>query len=461
WLHEKLAQNKEYRMKFADRVYRHFFNTGVFTPDSCIARFNQTATQLNLAVIAESARWGDSGNWPARTKIDDWLPAIKSVTNDFMPYRTEIVFNQLKDAGLYPDLKPPVFKENGTEIISNKIILTGNFSFELENQNPGGSIFYTVDGQDPRGTGGTILGAAINAGNIKSITVMPGNHVMARVKNGSEWSALHEITFEDSGLFSNLKITELHYHPADQGETDDKELEFLELKNIGANPLDLSGLAFTDGITFTFPEGTTIQPGAFVVLASNMEEFAKLYGFAADFGYSGSLANEGERVVLETATNEEVIAFTFSDDEPWPLEADGDGYSLVSAEDNPLGDPNLAEYWTTSKEINGSPMSDDLNSITTSAPFITSNSFEWNIYPNPAASFINIDFLLATDETIEIGLYDFNGRFLQVLAREKLPAGEHNRGIQLNRLNINSGMYLVTFRSGSHFATKKLVYYQK
>ncbi len=45
WLHYKLTQNQEYRMKFADRVYRHFFNDGVFNPDSCVSRFRQTSDQ--------------------------------------------------------------------------------------------------------------------------------------------------------------------------------------------------------------------------------------------------------------------------------------------------------------------------------------------------------------------------------------------------------------------------------
>jgi hypothetical protein len=69
WLHHKLTENNEYRLKFADRVYRHFFNEGVLTPESNIVRFKETADQLDLAIIAESARWGDSKNSPLRTKI--------------------------------------------------------------------------------------------------------------------------------------------------------------------------------------------------------------------------------------------------------------------------------------------------------------------------------------------------------------------------------------------------------
>ncbi len=458
WLHFKLSENKEYRIKFADHVYSRFFNNGAFTVDSCISRFKETSDQLDLAIIAESARWGDQGSWKPKNKTDDWLPAVNRVINDYMPYRTEIVLTQLKQENLYPDVDPPIFNENGVEIIENKKILSGKYNFTLLSKNQGGTIIYTIDGTDPRTIGGAVSETAMDGGNLKSISVVSGNHVMARIKKGDEWSALHEMIFEDSGLFDNLKITELHYHPVDQGEVDDKELEFLELKNIGSASLDLSGLSFTDGITLTFPEGTTIGPGAFVVIASNMDEFNALYGFPAAFGYTGSLSNSGEKVVLETAAHDIVISVTFSDDEPWPVETDGDGYSLVSVETNPHGDPNLSEYWTTSKELNGSPYEDDANSVPTATPVFTVHDFNLNVYPNPASSSVTLSFSLETNENIEIGLTDFNGRFLHSLLNESVPAGVHSKLIQLSRLNLNAGIYLITFKSQKNFITKKLVY---
>ena len=34
WLHQQLAANAEYKMRFADHVYKHFFNDGVMTPQA-------------------------------------------------------------------------------------------------------------------------------------------------------------------------------------------------------------------------------------------------------------------------------------------------------------------------------------------------------------------------------------------------------------------------------------------
>lgn len=52
-----------------------------------------------------------------------------------------------------------------------------------------------------------------------------------------------------------LRIVELMYNPAGTN------LEYLVLKNIGANALALGGVTFAAGISYTFPAGTTLAAG--------------------------------------------------------------------------------------------------------------------------------------------------------------------------------------------------------
>jgi hypothetical protein len=270
------------------------------------------------------------------------------------------------------------------------------------------------------------------------------------------WSALHDIIFEDSGLFSNLKVTELHYHPTEQGLVDDKELEFIELKNIGNTTLDLSGLAFTDGIQFTFPAGSNLPAGSFMVIASNKTEFFNFYKIQPDFQYSGSLSNGGETVVLQSASKQPVISFTYSDSIPWPAEADGDGYSLVSKQANPTEDPDSPDYWTISKNLNGSPIVNDPISTNANTVLAGSESRNFEIYPNPAASAFHIDFELKNSGKVEILLYDLNGRLVESLLNEQLAQGFYSRYIQPSRLQ-NSGIYIVALKKQNEVVTKKLV----
>lgn len=459
WLHHKLTANQEYRLHFADRVYRHFFNGGVFDPDSCIKRFRYTSDQLDMAIIAESARWGDVGVWPARNRVDDWIPAVNRVVNNYMPYRTGIVLNQLIDENLYMTLQPPLFKKNGIEITNYTMILSSAYDFSVTNPNSGGTIYFTTDGTDPRAVGGAVSGSAEDGGSSKNISVLPGAHIKARIKDGTVWSALHEMFFLDAHLFNNLKVTELYYHPPDYGAIEGKEFEFIELKNTGTTTtLDLSGLTFSGGVRFTFPEGSTLAPQSFVVIASNSEMFKLLFGFPPDYQLSGHFSNAGEHVVLNTDTNVEVFSFTYSDDYPWPPEADGDGYSLVSAHINPKGDPNNPDYWTISKYLAGSPLADDERSATGTPGLFFAGKPDFTIFPNPATSVINLVFSQGTPGNVEIGFYDLNGRLIHLLIDEYMASGKHSRTIQLTSLDLKPGMYLIRLKSERVVSTRKLIY---
>jgi hypothetical protein len=461
WLHHKLTANKEYRLRFADRVHLHFHQNGVFQPDSSKNRFRRTSDQLNLAIIAESARWGDMYVGNPRTKNDDWLPAVNNVLNNFFPYRTAIVLNQLADENLHiANLKPPVVKKDGTILHRSSVSVDEKVTVLIQNPNTNGTIYYTLNGTDPRAVGGSLSGSALSAGNSASIEVFPGSTLKSRILNSSEWSALQEIYFSDGSLLSKLKITELHYHPADQGFVDGKDLEFIELKNIGTRTLDISGIAFTEGIAFTFPQGTYLSPKEFTVIASNKEAFTEFYAFMPDFAFTGNLSNSGEKIVLSSSRNDTIFSFTYSDKLPWPVEADGVGYSLVSSETNPTGDPGSHLYWVRSKNKYGSPFKDDDSSLISSIPVSpdVESNINMKLFPNPAGSDIRINFTLDRSEMVELSLYDLNGRLISLLNHEFMPAGSHQKEAHLESLGIGAGVYVVVARSNSFFSTRKLIY---
>src|SRR6185503_9014188 len=98
--------------------------------------------------------------------------------------------------------------------------------------------------------------------------------VKARVLSNTVWSAVTEATFTVGGLGVPLRVTELMYNPSG-GST----YEFLELQNVGGTPLNLGGYYF-DGIGFTFPAGTMVNPGDRIVLgsAANTNAWKTRYG---------------------------------------------------------------------------------------------------------------------------------------------------------------------------------------
>ncbi|MHC4581840.1 MAG: CotH kinase family protein, partial [Planctomycetota bacterium] len=102
WLHEQLAAaNADYRMRFADRVQKHFLGDGLLTPGAAQARIRSRADQIELAIVAESARWGDSKRGTPFTRDGHWRPEVNRILNSYMPSRTNVVLNQLKSVGWY------------------------------------------------------------------------------------------------------------------------------------------------------------------------------------------------------------------------------------------------------------------------------------------------------------------------------------------------------------------------
>lgn len=161
-----------------------------------------------------------------------------------------------------------------------------------------------------------------------------------------------------------LRITELHYHPADptaaelaiDSDWTASDFEFIELTNTGSSVLDISGAQFVTGINFVFPAGTSLAGGQSVLVVGNQAAFEARYGTALNVAgeYSGQLDNGGEEMQLLDGVGENVQEFTF--DDLWYVPTDGSGYSMEIRDNNsPYTDWDLASAWAPSCLIHGSP----------------------------------------------------------------------------------------------------------
>ena len=141
WLHEQLiTNNADYRMHFADHVYKHFFNDGLLTPSVSQAMIQARADEIELAIIAESARWGDAKVSTPFTRDRHWQPEINRILN-YLQTRTNVVLNQFKNVSWYPNIQPPTLSHSGGQI---------NSSLRLTMSTSTGKIYYSLDGNDPR-----------------------------------------------------------------------------------------------------------------------------------------------------------------------------------------------------------------------------------------------------------------------------------------------------------------------
>lgn len=343
YLWQKLSANEEFRVLVADRVQRHFFNDGALTVAAVTNRYQARRTEIDQAVIAESARWGDAMRFPPYT-YNDWRQASDGLLTNYFPFRTAIVLNQLRAKGLFPALAAPSLSQRGGSF-------EPGFELTLGHTNAAGAIYFTLDGSDPRLPGGAIAPGAQSYS--APIVLNAATQVRARVKNGATWSALSEATFFPTQDFTPLVLTELMYNPPPLGIYPGNDLEFLELQNTGTNTLDLSGLSFT-GITFNFTNGTLLGPDEVLVLARNATAFAAKYpGVAVRGTYSGQLDNAGERLRILGPFTNTIRDLTYDDRAPWPLAPDVADYSLVLR--SVAGNLNDGLNWRASTNPGGSP----------------------------------------------------------------------------------------------------------
>lgn len=392
-LHHWLWNFQEYRLAFADRVERHFFasdpahpsdeaHTGALTAAATLRRYEARAEQLDQAIVAESARWGFATP-PARNAVENgkaweayrrnypyagsqtqehWRLERGRLETEYYPNRTAIVLQQLCDQTLYsPILAPRLHLVGGgggqpAYLMAN----LGSAANGCQGALPGDAVFVTLDGSDPRmpWTGDPDVrwsgSPSINARKFLGPPVkLPGYaHIRARtaLRHGDTWlwSALAEL---DVGR-PRIGVSEIMYHPP-EGDSG----EFLELVNLEGVAVDLSGLKVTKAVTYTAPQDTVLPPGGHLVLVRDAQAFAKKYpGVAIGGSFQGKLDNNGETIRL-TGADGLLEEFEYRPDGLWPLNADGQGYSLVPL--SPDGRPSDPESWRASTHVGGSPGADD------------------------------------------------------------------------------------------------------
>ncbi len=187
--------------------------------------------------------------------------------------------------------------------------------------------------------------------------------VRARARSGSEWSALNEALFTIPTPYDGLRITEIMYHPRENDIIDGDLYEFLEIKNTGTMTLDLTGISFSAGVRYEFPEGAILPPGALGVLVVDHDAFLERYP-DIDRGvimgtYDGNLSNNGEILTIIDPHGATITDVTYDDGPPWPSEPDGLGPSLVPIDPSGNGDPTKPSSWRASWFHDGSPGEDD------------------------------------------------------------------------------------------------------
>jgi regulation of enolase protein 1 (concanavalin A-like superfamily) len=196
------------------------------------------------------------------------------------------------------------------------------------------------------------LGFSVSSHNTNQVTTAQFRD-MINVTNavlGTQFNP-HDV-LGPSSRKSPVVFSEIMWKPAPR--TDGKNLEYLELYNSNPWFQDISGYQITCAdMNYTFPAGTTLPGGGYLVVAAAPADIESVYGVTNVLGpYTGSLKKSEALELLDEKTNV-LLTVPYSDVYPWPVATDGTGHSLVLA--NPTygeGDPRA---WDISDIVGGSP----------------------------------------------------------------------------------------------------------
>jgi hypothetical protein len=232
--------------------------------------------------------------------------------------------------------------------------------------------------------------------------------------------------------------------------------EFIELYNRSSSPINLAGYYLRDRWdsvlnTYTFPVGTVLPPGGYVVVSNDSVTFKKYYipqtgKFFANFDFN--LSNGGELIRLYKPNNELLYTMHYNDSLPWTDSADGLGYTLEFK--NYALNCNEGINWFAGC-IGGSPFTAynpvcvplyplGISSTSTQDPLVT-------ISPNPSTGIFTILDTNATGGFVRIT--DVVGRVVY--------QGELAANAQVDIHSVPDGLYSVTVTHNQLRVTKTIL----
>lgn len=145
-----------------------------------------------------------------------------------------------------------------------------------------------------------------------------------------------------------LVISQIHYHPMDVDSVNGNQLEFIQITNNGDEEVDLTGVYLRElGITYSFPQGSSIAARDQLVLCSDSVTFVEYYHRVPFAQYERKLSNKSENIVIADAWGNVIDEVYYQDDYPWPWEADGQGAFLQLIDldlDNSLPESWVAQF---------------------------------------------------------------------------------------------------------------------
>ena len=252
-----------------------------------------------------------------------------------------------------------------------------------------------------------------------------------------------------------IVINEINYNSLDTLFNPEDWIEFF---NPTEEIIDLYNWEFkdeNDSHIYTFNEGESLLPGAYLVLCRDAPIFSSLFPDVDNFIGNLTFGFNGDSELLRLFDSAGVLVDSvhYNDSDPWPEEPNGDGPTLELID--PFSDNSLAENWGASSGY-GTPGS--VNSINLSIKSESNIPVDFilhNNYPNPFNPQTNIQYSLNIGANVTISIIDINGNQVERLINHYQTTGRFN--MVWNADDYSSGIYFIRMKVNNSTQTQKII----
>jgi hypothetical protein len=336
--------------------------------------------------------------------------------------------------------------KNRGVVYVNRLMIDENISLEYSNGLVWtGKYFSDVDipvralarnGFDFVGWSGDIIS------NSPNITIQAGVNIAA---NFAPVSSDYEIV-----------ITEIMYNSDDEIDSGD----WIEIYNNKNTDVDLTNWILKDeddDHEFLFSDGAILKSGEYALIVRDSVKFKEVYDHSVDIlgEMDFGLAGGSDEVRIFDNFGAIIDSVSYDDEAPWPVEADGQGYSLELIDIE--SDNSEAESWQASKYPQGSPGIVNGFSVNNekSNTELPSTYHLYQNYPNPFNPSTWIEFTIPKETFVKIEIYSSVGQKVAELTNNNYSAGSHT--IEFNANSLATGVYFYKLITPYFEKTRKML----
>ncbi|MFK7906451.1 MAG: T9SS type A sorting domain-containing protein, partial [Chitinophagales bacterium] len=184
-------------------------------------------------------------------------------------------------------------------------------------------------------------------------------------------------------------------------------------------------------------------PNEYIVI-SKLPNFIQEFFGVSSMPFDGGLRNSGENVEIKNTMGDVIDIVDYDDAEPWPLEADGSGYSLNLCDE--MADNSDVVNWSigTDGDLSGVYQGVDIYASPGRRGCLIADNIETldgtliDLFPNPTNEYLFVQ--IEGNKDWELSIFNLVGQ--ELLKYETIGSRQ-----QLNVSHLEAGIYFVHFQS--------------